>query len=418
MDGTNTCIMPPGASITEPARRIAVTDGFDVVVVGGGMAGVAAAVAAARNGVRVCLVERYCALGGLATLGNVTIWLPLCDGQGTQVIGGLGEELLTLSVSGLNRDHVAARFRRPPDCWLPGGNPAERLQHRYAAAFNPAFYLLALEKWVVESGVRVLYDTRLCAVNRERNTVSHVIVENKSGRSALQTKALVDATGDADVCALTGERTLSLKTNVPAGWFYSMSSQGLRLHCMSRRYDALGGRDLAQGPFFAGDSAADVTNQILKSREIIRNDLSDFRKQHPDDDPQLIMPATMACLRMTRRLVGALSLADQHRHICFADMIGMTGDWRKAGPVYPIPLSCLSGVVNCNLLAAGRCLSVDQSIWDALRVIPPCVVTGEAAGTATALAVRYTDGNVQVLPARLLRKQLERQGVRLNPPGV
>ena len=84
--------------VVEPERRVPVTGVYDVVVAGGGIAGVAAAVAAARAGASVCLLDKESALGGLATLGNVITWLPICDGRGRQVIGGLGEELLRLSV--------------------------------------------------------------------------------------------------------------------------------------------------------------------------------------------------------------------------------------------------------------------------------------------------------------------------------
>ena len=83
-------------SLREAARSVPVVGAFDVAVVGGGVAGVAASVAAARNGVTVCLIEKACAVGGLATLGLVTVYLPLCDGKGRQVMGGLAEELLKL----------------------------------------------------------------------------------------------------------------------------------------------------------------------------------------------------------------------------------------------------------------------------------------------------------------------------------
>ena len=84
--------------IQESSKRLAVSATYDVAVVGGGIAGIAAALAAKRAGASVLLLEKMFAMGGLATLGNVTIWLPLCDGNGHQVIGGIGEELLKLSV--------------------------------------------------------------------------------------------------------------------------------------------------------------------------------------------------------------------------------------------------------------------------------------------------------------------------------
>ena len=118
---------------------------------------------------------------------------------------------------------------------------------------------------------------------------------------------------------------------------------------------------------------------------------------------------------MTRRLVAAFTLSQDHVHQWFDDTIGLTGDWRKPGPVFAIPFRCLRAPRNRNLLAAGRCISVDNTAWDALRVIPPCVVTGEAAGTAAAIAASSSDGDLSTLDGEVLQLQLRRQGVLLNP---
>lgn len=144
--------------ITEPARKIPVRGDYDVVVCGGGIAGVAAAVAAARSGASVCLLEKECALGGLATLGLVVVYLPLCDGMGHLVSTGLAEELLLLSA----RDGSA----EVPACWQPGGGREERKTTRYLLEFNPASYILELERFVVDSGV----DRSAPAPHRSRHT--------------------------------------------------------------------------------------------------------------------------------------------------------------------------------------------------------------------------------------------------------
>jgi hypothetical protein len=378
------------------------------------MAGVAAAVAAARNAARVCLVEKSFGLGGLATLGNVTMWLPICDGRGTQVIAGLGEELLRLSVEGLRVDYPGARFRGVPACWQPGGDRKERTRRRYQADFNPAAYMLALEQLVIDAGVKLLYDTRFCAVQRDGRRVSHVIVENKSGRAAFACRAVVDATGDADVCFAAGEETVSLGSNVLSGWFYTLTKGELELHQLSNTYCPEAGTKRAQGPFFRGDDADQVTDQVVQTRAKVRERLAAMRAEHPADDVQVVMPATTACLRMTRRLVARATLAEAHVHRWFDDAIGLTGDWRRPGPVYAIPFSCLRAVHNDNLLAAGRCISVDNTAWDVLRAIPPCVVTGQAAGTATALAAVRTDGDVSAVDCADLQNRLLAQGVLLN----
>jgi len=128
--------------IQEPAREIPVMADYDVVVVGGGMAGVSA---------RVGLVERFCALGGLATLGNIAVRLPLCDGRGNQVIAGLAEELLSLSLVDLREDMTAAWFRHPLACLRGEGSREECIPQRYRASFNPSSVLLAIEKLIVGS---------------------------------------------------------------------------------------------------------------------------------------------------------------------------------------------------------------------------------------------------------------------------
>lgn len=402
-------------SISEPSRDLSVAGSFDVVVVGGGIAGVAAAVAAARNSVSVCLLEKQSAVGGLATLGNVTMWLPICDGRGRQVIGGLGEELLKLSVADLRCDNPAARFFGIPSCWRPGGDVDKRMNVRYRVDFNPAAYMFALEKLVVDSGVKLLYDTRFCAVRREAKRISHLIVENKTGRFALACGAVVDATGDADVCFLAGEETESLSSNVLCGWFYTLRGGELELHQHSNRYCPYATKEHGTGPFFRGDDGEQVTDHILQTRKLARAKLAKLRAQHPAEDIQLVMPATIACLRMTRRLVGQCVLGEKHMHQWFDDAIGLTGDWRKPGPVYALPMRSLRGVRTANLLAAGRCISVDTTAWDVTRAIPPCVVSGEAAGTAAALAVRHADSDVHVLAVSVLQQQLRSQGVLLDP---
>ena len=401
-------------TILEPARQIPVSASCDVLVVGGGIAGVAAALAAARLGVSVCLVEKTCSLGGLATLGNVTVWLPLCDGQGRQVSAGLAEELLKLSVADLGRDHQAAGFQRIPDCWQVGGDLEQRKHTRYLVRFNPSTYLLALEQLVVESAVRILYDTRVCAVERHAGAITHLIVENKSGRSAIACKMVVDASGDADICFLAGEQTESLDSNVLCGWFYHLADGDLQLHTMTQAFSPYANREGAAGPFFRGDVAEDVTAQVLGSRAMMREKIAAIRLRNPQADAQLILPPTIPTFRMTRRLVGEYSLSEKDVHQWFADTVGLTSDWRKPGPVYAVPLRSLAGLVNHNLLAAGRCISADTTAWDVTRALPGCAVTGEAAGSAAALGVLRAVDDLRDVPCAALQQQLCSQGVLLD----
>ena len=406
--------MSDNQRILEPSREVSVVANYDVVVVGGGMAGVAAAIAAARRSARVCLVERFCALGGMAALGNIAVWLPLCDGRGHQVIAGMAEELLNLSLADLREDITAAWFRHPPACWRGEGSREDRIQKRYRASFNPSSFLLALEKLIVDSGVTLMYDTRVCAVHRDGDRITYVLVENKSGRSALGAKVFIDATGDADVCFAAGEATESLDSNVPAAWFYTLIDGELALQKLTQPYDPHGGTEGVDGPFFGGDTADAVTAHLIASRQLLAKRLAEIRAQHPDDNVQPILPAMLPNLRMTRRLVGQATVTEDDVHRWFDDTVGLGNDWRTAGPVYAIPLRALQGVENVNLLAAGRCMSAAGYAWENLRAIAPCVVTGEAAGTAAAMAVQQTAGDLCALDVPSLQRQLKSQNVLLD----
>ena len=109
---------------------------------------------------------------------------------------------------------------------------------------------------------------------------------------------------------------------------------------------------------------------------------------------------------MTRKLIGEYVLHDTEEHKYFEDSVGLVSDWRKRGPIYEVPFKTLySGKIK-NLITAGRCASVTDSMWDIMRVIPCCAVTGQAAGTAAAMTDDFT-----ALDVKKLQKILEENGV-------
>ena len=133
--------------INEPSKNIPISHECDVLVCGGGIAGIASALAAARKGAKVLLLEREFTLGGLATLGLVTIYLPLCDGMGNQQIFGITEELLRLSIK---YGHEA----RYPKAWLEGGTFEEKRDgQRFLVQFNPQMFALAAEELLLADHV-------------------------------------------------------------------------------------------------------------------------------------------------------------------------------------------------------------------------------------------------------------------------
>ena len=255
----------------------------------------------------------------LATAGNVTIYLPIDDGRGRVVLGGVARELFDLSVADIRHPAPVAGFRPPPPAWLdPDSTPEARAAGpRLETGFNPDGYVLALEELLLREGVRILYDTRVCAALRDGDRVTHLAVENKSGRTAVACGAVVDATGDADVCFLAGEPTVSIDANVAGGWFYTVQDGGkLWLHTSSHAFDKDAGKgNGAEGPFFRGDDGEQVTGQVLATRDLIRRGLANLRAEHPDEDFQPFKIPTIACFRMTRRLADIRQAAAE-QHAC------------------------------------------------------------------------------------------------------
>ena len=119
--------------------------------------------------------------------------------------------------------------------------------------------------------------------------------------------------------------------------------------------------------------------------------------------------ATTPQIRMTRKIIGEYVLSDKEMHKHFDDSVGMVSDWKKRGPIYEVPFRTLYSASVKNLICAGRCTSVNETLWDVMRVIPCCAVTGEAAGTAAALTDDFT-----TLDVAKLQTVLKNNGVVLH----
>ena len=170
---------------------------YEVAVCGGGIAGIAAALAAARGGKKVILFEKQYILGGLATAGLITIYLPLCDGYGKQVSFGLAEELLRLSIKYGYED-------RYPDNWLDGVGTRTEKDKRFEVRYNAQVFAILAERELLKAGVDILYGSYVVDAETENDRIKSISVENKSGRTVYKIKSVIDATGDADLCRQSG----------------------------------------------------------------------------------------------------------------------------------------------------------------------------------------------------------------------
>jgi hypothetical protein len=358
-----------------------VCEEYDVIVAGGGVAGVAAALAAARHGAKTLLLEKQVVLGGLATAGHIAIYLPLCDGIGNKVISGIAEELLWESIR-------YGGGNLPPE-WE--GKPAHAAtQKRYQTDFNVPAFVLALDRLVGGAGVDLLLDTVFCVPVMEEGRCKAVIVENKSGRQAYLCQAVVDATGDADVLARS-RVPCAEQDNMLTYWSYCLTEDSLKLAIARQSVKDLlklffigghtGGGLRKGSPKYYGTDVRQITEFLFKCRELAFNELI----KRGMDKLVLASFPSMPLFRTTRRLEGEYVLRPEDLHRRFEDSVACAGDWRQAGRVYEIPYRTLYSNKASNIFAAGRNISAAGDTWEVTRVIPVAAATGQAAGTAALL---------------------------------
>ncbi len=377
----------------------------DVLVSGGGIGGISAALAAARSGKQVILCEREYMLGGLATAGLVTIYLPLCDGYGNQVSFGICEELLKLSISVWHDDKMGYKS------WIESGDTEKRDENtpRYQVNFNPQLFAISAEQLLLAESVKILYGTTAVAASVNGDRLDAVVFENKSGRFAIKACSFVDATGDADLGALSGTPTETFEQgNILAAWYYSNREDGYERHMLGcsdipDRERKSGDRVVTlMDRRFGGIDGEEISEFVQLSHRSSMNDILKRRVDNEDFQPSTL--ATIPQLRMTRRVVGEYTLDTSEMHKHFDDSIGMVSDWKRRGPVYEVPFRTLYSSKMKNLLFAGRVTSVTEAMWDIMRVIPCCAITGEAAGIASAMSDDMTAIDVSALQAEIVKR--------------
>lgn len=360
---------------------------YDVIVVGGGIAGVAASVSAARNDMTVLLIEKSVNLGGLATSGLISWYEPLCDGEGKQTTYGIAEELIKLCGK--------YNFENLPVKWGGDGHNKAR-NERYSTSYSPTVFTLALDEYVLQNGVHLRFDTLATYPVMEGNHCSGVVVESASGREQFNAKFVIDATGDASIMDRAGVPTVlgeNYMTYV-VHWFDMEDASELVegkdickfRHWMNSGSDMFGNGHPGNLRMLTGGSAEDITDYMIAGKSRL---LDKLRNKDKNSFDVMTLP-TMPQFRKIRRIIGKedFNAIDGEK---YENSIGNCSDFRPngKGKHYQIPAGSLFNEDFNNLIAAGRIISApDVDGWEVARVIPNCALTGEAAGKMAALCIK------------------------------
>jgi hypothetical protein len=435
---------------------IPLNDTYDVIVTGGGPAGVTAALSAAREGAKTLLVEGTSALGGMSTTGLVTSWCPFSDREKV-IYRGLAEKILKLSNQGL--PHVK------PDAtdWV---------------AINPEHLKVVYDDLMAEAGVDVLFNTMLSKVETDGRRVDAVILSNKAGLTAYRAKTYVDTTGDADLVAFAGGSFMKgddwdgemqsathcfVLSNVDdygfdnGPWLNKANKQSPGYDIMaSPKYPLVEDPHICAkllGPGTVGFNAGhikgvDNTDPVSNSkayatgRKIAAQIRDGLKEYFPKafGNAFLATTATLMGIRESRRIVGdyMLTVEDYAERRTFDDEICRNSYFldihhpkdaedpeRKAyydrmklvrhyskGESHGIPYRCLVPADFDNVLVAGRSISVERIVQGSVRVMPVALAMGEAAGMAAAIASKE-DKSVRAIDVDHLRNRLKEEGAYL-----
>lgn len=352
----------------------------DVAVIGGGIAGVAAAVAAAESGAKTVLVEKTAWFGGLATTGLIYFYLPICDGYGHQVCFGLSERLLKASIK-YGPDSLNPHWQEPDSA-------GEGIYDRYRTTFSPASFIFAMDEMLEAAGVEIWLDTVLTGY-RENGGKKEVQIRNKGGNGIIRASVVVDATGDGEVVREAGGETRSGE-NMLCYWSLEHcnpnTDSGWKTLDGTLRGKVNGIIDKSDFPFHETDPRG-ATEFLLQGRKWAREEYAaagNRSKHFP-----VLIPA-MAQFRTAAAIKGLYTIPEDTHNTPMKHSIGMSSDWSSVNTIQEIPYEALIPAGTSGILAAGRCISAEGYAWELIRSIPACAVSGEAAGVAAALCVKQS----------------------------
>lgn len=372
------CVLKDG-KVFEPAREIPVFHETDVVVVGGGPAGFAAAVAAARNGAKVALIERYGSLGGLFTNGMVLVMLATCRRD---------ESRWSLVTRGVCEEFMRRATKFGSDFCTPETLPARHWQ----PTVDPEAAKVLMDEMIAEAKVEMFFHSWGVDVIQDGSKVLGVVFESKEGRQAILARQVVDCSGDADMLFKAGGdyRQITHAIGFVSRWANMDRITGTDKRFPSRANE---GNPSASWISNLGPKGNGLSVRELSAAEVYhrRRNWKHVAEMRATPGFEKVFTAN-TCSQIgprATRLVDTefvIGRKEIHEGLDFTDTVGWFG---HDGPhaAFPVCYRQLLPKKVDNLLCAGRCLGTGDTI-DTFRLICPCFVTGEAAGTAAALAAK------------------------------
>ena len=415
-------------TITDSARELPIVRRADVIVVGGGPAGIAAAVAAARCGAKTILVERFGYLGGTATaslMACINGFRNQVEPDATQVVRGIAEEIiLALKREGGLGTSPYQQKRFPTQ---PG-----TLEYSYAIDTEKFKYITM--RLCRDSGVDMLLQSFFCTAPVDGRIIRAAVIENKAGRQAITGTVYIDASGDGDVAARAGVPFWQTKHDeAPRLEDSIMYRIGFDAPRSAKSFACdFGTTAVVWGPSAGKINALDaeeLSRAEISVRLRIYEDLEAKQRKNPDlAGTRVLETPPLLGIRQTRFVEGEYTLRadDAIEGKRFDDVIAISPcpiisyyGYRRylTHEGYDIPYRCLVPKSIDNLLMAGRCISSEQQPYESHRAMAPVMAIGQAAGVAAALSVK--DG---VPPGRLAVKKVQRvlmqQGAELRMPAA
>ncbi|MDO9464309.1 MAG: FAD-dependent oxidoreductase [bacterium] len=399
----------------EPQQRIPVERTVDVLVAGGGPAGIAAGIAAAREGAKTLVVERYGYLGGMITGAHVLWVFGMGDGVRPKA-GGIALDIR-------KRMETFDAIQGPNRC----GD----------YAVDPEVFKWQAAEMLEEAGAELLLHTLVCDPITDGAYVRGFFTESKSGRRAILAKVVIDCTADADVAFRAGCKCDSDTHDVTLGVtvdgidcakvaVFKKKSPEHFLKVVAEASRLNGGVMLDRHRYLQGVDVTDA-EEVSKAETQMRRDyfrsLYYLRTHMPGwENARIKETLPQFGVRQSRRIRGEYTLTDDDlrssRH--FEDSIARLGSYLLGYKLYDpprlnydIPFRCLVPKNVDGLLVAGRCISSDYLADNSLRLIVPCFATGQAAGVAASLAARQSIQPRHIAVAAV-RKSLIQQGVYLD----